>query len=150
MFPGERFSNFLNYFKLASFSYARPELRNAPCDKLSAQFLLALPNKYYFLEPTAFSDTLARYLGAPLPSIVRGGLGGLPMPCNALSGGGRRKGRVCDVHGHQMELAKLRDNTVCVESTTLEKAIHETLRHAGFDSRWQDKTMFKATRVGGG
>ena len=47
------------------------------------------------------------------------------------------------MHGHQMELAKLRDNTVCVESTTLEKAIH-----AGFDSRWQDKTMFKATRVG--
>ena len=70
------------------------------------------------------------------------------MPCNALSGEGRRRGRVCDAHGHQMELAKLRDNTICVESTTLEKAVHETLKLAGFDARWQDKTMFKATRVG--
>ena len=34
MFPGERFSNFLNYFKLASFSYARPELRNALLEKV--------------------------------------------------------------------------------------------------------------------
>ena len=70
------------------------------------------------------------------------------MPCNALSGENRRKGRVCDAHGHQMELAKLRDNTVCVESTTLEKTLHAALRHAGIDARWQDKTMFKATRVG--
>ena len=118
------------------------------CDKLSSQFLLALPNRHYFLEPIAFSDAFARYLGAPLPSIVRGGLVGHPMPCNALSGEGRRKGRVCDAHGHQMELAKLRDNTVCLESTALEKTIHEVLRHAGYDARWQDKTMFKATRAG--
>ena len=67
------------------------------CDKLSSQFLLALSNKHYFLEPTAFSDALARYLGAPLPSIVRGGLQGLPMPCNALSGEGRRRGRMRSV-----------------------------------------------------
>ena len=106
------------------------------CDKLSSQFLLALPNKHYFLDPTAFSDALARYIGAPLPSIVRGGLEGLPMPCNALSGEGRRRGRMCDAHGHQMELAKLRDNTVTVEYTTLEKTVHEILRHAGFDARW--------------
>ena len=73
---------------------------------------------------------------------------GQRMPCNALPGEGRRRGRVCDAHGHQMELAKLRDNTVCVESTTLEKTVHARLRHAGFNARWQDKTMFKATRVG--
>ena len=79
------------------------------CDKLSSQFLQALPNKYYYLDPTAFPDALARYLGAPLPSIVRGGLEGLRMPCNTLSGENRRRGRVCDAHGHQMELAKLRD-----------------------------------------
>ena len=36
------------------------------CDKLSSQFLLALPNKHYFLEPTAFSDALARYLWSVL------------------------------------------------------------------------------------
>ena len=65
-----------------------------------------------------------------------------------MPGEGRRRGRVCDAHGHQMELAKLRDNTVCVESTTLEKTVHGMLRHAGLDARWQDKTMFKATRVG--
>ena len=55
---------------------------------------------------------------------------------------------MCDAHGHQMELAKLRDNTVCVEPATLEKTLHAALRHAGIDARWQDKTMFKATRVG--
>ena len=48
--------------------------------------MLALPNKHYYLDPTEFSDILSRYLGAPLPSIIRRGLQGLRMPCNALPG----------------------------------------------------------------
>ena len=50
---------------------------------------------------------------------------------------------MCDAHRHQMELATLPDNVVKVESTTIEKAIHSTLRYAGFDARWQDKLLFK-------
>ena len=42
-----------------------------------------------------------------------------------------------------MELAKLPDNSVHAESTVLEKTVHGTLKHAGFDARWQDKLMFK-------
>ena len=57
---------------------------------------------------------------------------------------GRRRGRVCDTHGHELELAKLRDNAlVCNESTTIENTIHGTLKYAGFDSQWQNKIMFK-------
>ena len=44
-----------------------------------------------------------------------------------------------------MELAKLPDNSVHAESTVLEKTVHGTLKHAGFDARWQDKLMFKGT-----
>ena len=65
------------------------------------------------------------------------------MPCNALSGEGRRKGRVCDAYGHELELAKIQDNTVHAESTTLEKTVYGTLKYGGFDPRWQDKIMFK-------
>ena len=50
---------------------------------------------------------------------------------------------MCDAYGHEMELAKLPDNSVHAESTVLEKTVHGTLKHAGFDARWQDKLMFK-------
>ena len=50
---------------------------------------------------------------------------------------------MCDAHGHQMELACLPDNVVKTESTTIEKAIHTTLRYAGLDARWQDRLTFK-------
>ena len=115
------------------------------CDGLSNQLLTALPNKHYFLSPTDFSDALARYLGCALPSIRLEGLEGKLMPCNSLSGEGRRRGRVCDAYGHEMELAKLPDNTVHAESTTLEKTVYGTLKYAGFDPRWQDKLMFKGS-----
>ena len=113
------------------------------CDGLSNQILTSLPNKHYFLSSTDFADSFARYLGCALPSIKIEGLEGKPMPCTSLSGLDRRRGRVCDAHGHEMELAKLPDNSVHAESTVLEKTVHGTLKHAGFDARWQDKLMFK-------
>ena len=113
------------------------------CDAFSGQICLALPNKHYYLSPTDFADSLARYLGVALPSIVEGGLVGLQMPCSYLNGERRGRRRVCDAHGHQMELATLPDNVNVIESTTIEKAIHNTLRYAGIDARWQDRLMFK-------
>ena len=56
---------------------------------------------------------------------------------------------MCDAHGHQMELACLPDNVVKTESTTIEKAIHGTLRYAGFDARWQDRLLFKTAAPDG-
>ena len=97
------------------------------CDGLSNQILTSLPNKHYFLSSTDFADAFARYLGCALPSIRLEGLEGKPMPCNSLSGAEGRRGRVCDAHGHEMELAKLPDNSVHAESTVLEKMVHSTL-----------------------
>ena len=77
------------------------------CDGLSNQLPTALPNKYYFLSPIDFPDALARYLGCALPSIKLQGLEGKAVPCNALSGEGRRKARMCDAYGHELELAKI-------------------------------------------
>ena len=114
------------------------------CDAFSSQILLALPNNHYYMAPVDFADTVARYLGVPLPSIVEGGLEGLEMPCSVMRGEGRsRRRRRCDAHGHQMELANLPDNMLKVESEALEKAIHATLRYAGFDARWQDRLTFR-------
>ena len=114
------------------------------CDAFSSQILLALPNNHHYMAPVDFADTVARYLGVPLPSIVEGGLEGLEMPCSVMRGEGRsRRRRKCDAHGHQMELANLPDNMLKVESEALEKAVHATLRYAGFDARWQDRLTFR-------
>jgi hypothetical protein len=112
------------------------------CDAFSAQLLQALPNKYYCLSPSDFADSLSRYLGAPIYSLMKEKLVGQPIPCswNGVRGRGVRR---CDAHGHELELATISDNSHWRESTAIEKAIYDSMRYAGLEVKRQDNLTFR-------
>ena len=112
------------------------------CDAFSAQLLQALPNKYYCLSPTDFADSLSRFLGAPIYSLMKEKLVGQPIPCswNGVRGRGVRR---CDAHGHELELATVSDNSHWRESTAIEKAIYDSMRYAGLEVKRQDNLTFR-------
>ena len=89
-----------------------------------------------------FADSLSRFLGTPIYSILKGKLEGKPIPCswNGVRGRGTRR---CDSYGHEIELATISDNSHWRESTAIEKAIYESMMFAGMQVSRQDNLTFR-------